>query len=354
MTSYAVKDLAALVGGAVEGDGAKQITGLSGLEEAKAGQLSFYGNPRYKQQYLATQATAVLVDETAPKKDSVTLIRVKQPHLAFAKVAQTFFPPKRHPPGVSPRAFVHPEAKVHSTAAVMAFASVEKGAVVGENTVLHPSAYVGEGATIGKDTVLYPGATVLDGCKVGERCILHSNSVVGADGFGFAFDPEKVKHEKIPQAGIARLEDDVELGACACVDRATLGETVVGQGSKIDNLVQVAHNVTIGPHSILCAQAGVSGSAKVGAGVILAGQVGIAGHISVGNLAKIGAQAGVAQDVDDGATLLGAPAIAHTQYLRSAMVFEKLPELAKELRALKKRIDTLENELSQVRGRASA
>src|SRR5262249_19848828 len=149
----------------------------------------------------------------------------------------------------------------------------------------------------------------------------------------------KVKHEKIPQAGIARLEDDVELGACACVDRATLGETVVGQGTKIDNLVQVAHNVTIGPHSILCAQAGVSGSAKVGAGVILAGQVGIAGHISVGNLAKIGAQAGVAQDVDDGATLLGAPAIQHTSYLRSAMVFEKLPELAKELRALKKRID---------------
>ena len=349
-----VQELAALVGGVVEGDGARAIVGLSGLEEAHDGQLSFFGNPRYKQQYLATHASAVLVDDAAVSRAGPTLIRVKQPHLAFAKIAQAFFPPRRHAPQVSPRAFVHPEAKVHSTAAVMAFAVVEKGAVVGENTVLHPSAYVGEDARIGRDCVLYPGATVLERCVVGERCILHPHAVVGADGFGFAFDAEKVKHEKIPQAGIARLEDDVELGACSCVDRATLGETVVGQGTKIDNLVQVAHNVTIGPHSILCAQAGVSGSAKIGAGVMIAGQVGVAGHLTVGNLAKLGAQAGVAKDVADGATLLGAPAIHHTDYLRSAMVFEKLPELAKELRALKKRIDVLEHELAQKQGRASA
>ncbi len=349
-----VDELARLVGGVVEGDGTRVITGLSGLEEAGPAQLSFFGNPRYKAAFLATQAGAVLVDESAVPPAGTTVIRVKLPYLAYAKVAQAFFPPKRHAPGISPRAEVHPTAQVHSTATVMAFAVVGPGAVVGEGAVLHPSAYVGENARVGKGSLLYPGAVVADGCVVGERCILHPNAVVGADGFGFAFDPDAVKHEKIPQAGIARLEDDVELGACACVDRAALGETVVGTGTKIDNLVQVAHNVTIGPHSILCAQAGVSGSAKVGAGVVMAGPVGIAGHITIGNLAKLGAQAGVAQDVPDGATLLGAPAIHHTNYLRSAMVFERLPELAKELRGLKKRIDELERELHEKQGRASA
>jgi UDP-3-O-[3-hydroxymyristoyl] glucosamine N-acyltransferase len=353
-TGRPVGELAQLVGGTVEGDPALRIRGLSGLEEAQEGQLSFFGNARYKQAYLATRASAVLVDASAPPRAGLTLVRVKQPHLAYAKVAQAFFPPRRLPPGVSPRAEVHPKAQVHSTATVMAFAVVEEGATVGEGVVLHPGCYVGPQASVGKGSVLYPGAVVAERCVVGERCILQPNAVVGADGFGFAFDAEAVKHEKIPQAGIARLEDDVELGACSCVDRATLGETVVGQGTKIDNLVQVAHNVTIGPHTILCAQVGISGSVKVGAGVVMAGQAGVAGHLTIGNLVRLGAQSGVAHDVPDGATLLGAPAFHHTQFLRAAMVFEKLPEMARELRGLKKRIEELERELAQGTGRASA
>lgn len=335
-------ELAALVGGSVEGDSALQIQGVAGLEEATPGQLSFYGNSRYQRALLKTRASAVLVGADVPASTRTAWVRVKNPHLAFARISQAFYPPRSYSPGQSERAAIHPEAQVHPQATVMAFATVERKAEIGARAVLHPGVYVGENAQVGEDSVLHSNVTLSAGCIVGRRCIVHAGAVIGADGFGFAFDSEKPEHVKIPQVGIARLEDDVELGACSCVDRATLGETVIGRGSKIDNLVQVAHNVTIGPLSILCAQVGISGSSKLGQSVVLAGQAGVAGHLSIGNLARIGPQAGLAQDVPEGGTASGTPAFGHQAWLRSSSVFQKLPELQKELRALKKRIEELE------------
>jgi UDP-3-O-[3-hydroxymyristoyl] glucosamine N-acyltransferase len=339
-----VGDIAALVGGQVDGDAGLTISGVSGLEAAQAGQLSFYGNQKYKAALEATKASAVLVPEDAPPRGSRTQIRVKNPHLAFARVAQVFHPKKQHAPGRSPQAFVHPEATVDASATIMAHAYVAKGAKVGARAVLYPGAYVGEEARVGDDTVLSPNVAVMDRCVVGARCLLHAGAVVGADGFGFALDLSVPEHVKIPQAGIARLEDDVELGACTCVDRATTGETVIGHGTKIDNLVQVGHNSVVGPLSILCAQVGLSGTTTLGQGVVLAGQVGTAGHLHIGDLAKVGAQAGVMNDVEPGATVLGAPAMPHKDFLRSAALFAKLPELNRELRELKKRLEQLEKE----------
>ncbi|MFL5320370.1 MAG: UDP-3-O-(3-hydroxymyristoyl)glucosamine N-acyltransferase [Myxococcaceae bacterium] len=344
MKARSLKDVAAHVGGELVGNPELEISGVNGLEEASSGQLSFYGNTRYRKQFEATKASAVLVGRDGTKRDGVSLIRVDNPHLAFAKVSQLFHPRPEYQPGISTRAFVHVEARVHPAATVMHGATVEAGAVVGARSVIFPGSYVGDHAVVGEDCLVYPNVTIREGCRIGHRCILHAGSVIGADGFGFAFDLETPAHVKIPQAGIVRLEDDVELGACSCVDRATVGETVIGKGTKIDNLVQIAHNVTVGPLTIICAQAGVSGSTEIGTGVVLAGQVGVVGHIRVGDMVKVGAQSGVAHDVEDGQVVSGSPAMPHKDWLRMSAAADKLPELLKELRALRKRVDELEKE----------
>ncbi len=340
-------ELAAHVGGELLGDPGLLIHGLNGLEEAGPGDVSFYGNPRYRRQFEATRASAVLVGSDAPPRDGVALVRVSNPHLAYAKLLSLFHPVSRPAPGVRPGAWVHPEATVHPEASVLSGATVERGAQVGARTVLYPGAYVGEHARVGEDCVLYPNVTVRERCVIGARVILHASCVVGADGFGFAFNPEGAEgpeHFKIPQVGIVRLEDDVEVGACTCIDRATVGETVVGRGSKLDNLVQLAHNVKVGAMSLICAQAGVSGSAELGVGVVLAGQVGVVGHIRVGDLAKVGAQSGVAHDVEDGQVVSGSPAVPHREWLRASAAAGQVADLLKEVRALRRRVEVLEKE----------
>ncbi|QSQ14653.1 UDP-3-O-(3-hydroxymyristoyl)glucosamine N-acyltransferase [Myxococcus landrumensis] len=340
-------ELAAHVGGELLGDSEQLIHGLNGLEEASPGDVSFYGNTRYRRQFEATRASAVLVGGDVSPRDGVALVRVPNPHLAYAKLLHLFHPTPRPAPGIRPGAWVHPEATVHPEAAVMAGATVEAGAKVGARSVLYPGAYLGEHAEVGEDSVLHPNVTVREGCIVGSRCILHSASVVGADGFGFAFNPEGEagpEHYKIPQVGIVRIEDDVELGACSCIDRATVGETVVGRGTKVDNLVQIAHNVKIGALSLICAQAGVSGSAEIGMGVVLAGQVGVVGHIRVGDMAKVGAQSGVAHDVPDGQVVSGSPAVPHKEWLRASAAVNQVADLLKEMRALRRRVELLEKE----------
>jgi UDP-3-O-[3-hydroxymyristoyl] glucosamine N-acyltransferase len=340
-------ELAAHVGGELLGDAGLLIHGLNGLEEAGPGDVSFYGNTRYRRQYEATRASAVLVGADAPPREGVALVRVPNPHLAYAKLLSLFHPASRPAPGVRPGAWVHPEATVHPEASVLPGATVERGARVGARTVLYAGAYVGEHAQVGEDCVLYPNVTVRERCVVGARVILHASCVVGADGFGFAFNPEGEhgpEHYKIPQVGIVRIEDDVEVGACTCIDRATVGETVVGRGSKLDNLVQLAHNVKVGPMSLICAQAGVSGSAELGMGVVLAGQVGVVGHIRVGDLAKVGAQSGVAHDVEDGQVVSGSPAVPHREWLRASAAVGQVADLLKEVRALRRRVEMLEKE----------
>ena len=340
-------DLVSHVGGELLGDPELLIHGLNGLAEAGAGEISFYGNARYRKDFEASRASAILVSADVPAREGVSLVRTANPHLAFARLSQLFHAQRLPAAGISERAHVHPEAEVHPDATLFAGATVERGSKVGAGSILYPGAYVGEGASIGRDSILYPNVTVRERCVVGDRVILHASSVIGADGFGFAFNPEGEQgpeHFKVPQVGIVRIEDDVEIGACSCIDRATLGETVIGRGTKVDNLVQIAHNVHVGPLGLICAQAGVSGSAELGTGVVLAGQVGVVGHIRVGGLAKVGAQSGVAHDVADGQVVSGSPAVAHRDWLRNSAALGQVADLIKEVRTLKKRVQALEQE----------
>ena len=340
--AFSLGELAALVSGVVEGDAALRIDGVRGLEEAAPGHLSFFGNQKYKKELLATRASAVLVGPDAPARTTAAYVRVGNPHLAFARIAQAFHPPKRYTPGIAPGAHVDATAKVDPGATVMAGASVLAHATIAAGAVLYPGVCVGEGASVGAGSVLKANVVIADGCVVGARCLLHPGCVVGADGFGFAFDLQKPEHVKIPQAGLVRVGDDVEIGACTCLDRATIGETVIGHGTKIDNLVQVGHNCTIGPLTILCAQVGLSGSTELGSGVVMGGQAGSAGHLRIGDMAKVGAQSGVMSDVADGDQVIGSPVQPVKDWLRSMAVVAKLPELSRHLRELEKRLQALE------------
>ncbi|MGA9522319.1 MAG: UDP-3-O-(3-hydroxymyristoyl)glucosamine N-acyltransferase [Myxococcaceae bacterium] len=350
--SRTLAELARAVGGELlSGDPSLPIRGVNVLSDAGPGDLSFYGNTRYRRALDDTRASAVLINGEPPvSREGLAWVRVGNPHLAFARVSALFHPRPRFAPGIHPQAHIHPEARVHPDATVMAGATVEQGAEIGARAVLFPGVYVGQGARVGEDTVLHPNVVVREACLVGARVILNAGCVIGADGFGFALDLEVPEHFKIPQAGIVRIEDDVEIGACSCVDRATLGETVIGRGTKIDNLVQIAHNVRVGPLSLLCAQVGVSGSSEIGTGVVLAGQVGVVGHIRVGDMVKVGAQSGVAQDVPDGAVVSGTPAFDHREWLRASAAQQQLGSLVRELRQLRRRVDQLEAEKKEREG----
>jgi len=341
-----LSELALLVGGEVVGDGSRLISGVNGLAEASPNEVSFYANSRYRKGLEVTRAGAVLVESEASvgRRDGMNWVRVKNARLAFAKIAKLFSPKPALGPGIRPGATIDPRAGVDPEAVVMSGATVQRGAKVGARTYLFPGVFLGEEAVVGADCVVYPNVTIRERCLVGSRVIIHSSCVIGSDGFGFAFDPEVPEHCKVPQMGIVRVEDDVEIGACTCVDRATTGETVIGRGTKIDNLVQVAHNVKIGPMTLICGQAGISGSAEIGSGVLLAGQVGVVGHIRIGDLARVGAQAGVAHDVEDGATVSGSPAIEHRQWLKNSAAFPQLATLLREVRQLRKEVERLKRQ----------
>jgi UDP-3-O-[3-hydroxymyristoyl] glucosamine N-acyltransferase len=343
--NLSVAQAASLVKGTVEGLGDLSLSGINTLKEAISGELSFYGNTKYQAEFLASRASAIFVHPDTAPHPSAVLIRVENPHLAFARIAAEFHPPPVFAPGQSPQAFVDTTASVDPSSTVFAGAFIGAHANIGAKAVLFPGAFVGAHAKVGAHSVLYNNATVAERCSVGERCIIHTGAVIGADGFGFAFDNVNLVHVKIPQAGIVRVEDDVEVGANACIDRATTGETVVGRGTKIDNLVQVAHNCTIGPLSIICAQAGLSGSTSLGQGVTLGGQSGTAGHQHIGDLTRVGAQSGVLGDVPAQQTVMGSPAFAVTAFYKAQALFQRLPELFRKLRSLEKTVSALERQL---------
>lgn len=344
----ALGELAQLAGGEVRGDPSLVIRGVAGLAEAGPSDIAFFTNPRYRAQYEATRAGAVIVDAAAAEEKGAppcAKLVARHPYVAFAKISAYFHPPARHPPGVHERAVVEEGAQVDPAARVMPLAYVGRGAIVGPRAVLHPGAVIEAGASIGADTVVHANAVVRERCVVGARCILHPGVVIGADGFGFAFDMEAEEgpvHRKVPQIGIVRVEDDVEIGANTCIDRATLGETVIGRGTKIDDLVMIAHNVRVGPLCILVSQAGVAGSTELGAGVTLAGQAGVVGHLKVGDMARVGAQSGVISDVEPGATVAGSPALPHREWLRVVAAQRQVPDLLREVRELRRRLEALE------------
>ena len=331
-------ELARLVGGRVDGDGALQIRGVNGLAEAGPAEISFLSNPKYAPLLASTKAGAVVVGENVPCP--VAALRVGNPDLAFARIAERFVETLGRPaPGVHPSAVLAPGARIGKDVAIGALSVVEDGASIGDGSVIYPQVYVGAAATIGPACLLWPGVVVRERCQVGARVILHSGVVVGSDGFGFA--TEKGVHHKIPQVGVVVIEDDVEIGANTTIDRARFGRTVVGRGSKLDNLVQVAHNVSIGPGCLIAAQAGISGSTRLGAYVILGGQAGLAGHLEVGDRGVVTAQAGLGKDVPPGVMVGGEHAKELKRHMKELGALGRLPEILEEIRRLRKDVEAL-------------
>ncbi|MBI5070091.1 MAG: UDP-3-O-(3-hydroxymyristoyl)glucosamine N-acyltransferase [Deltaproteobacteria bacterium] len=346
--SFTLAEIAARVGGEVAGDGSVPIGGVAPLEEAGPGTLSFFANKKYRAAFERCRASAVVVEPDEAPAPGRSLLRVANPYLAFAKASTLFHPARTPVAGIDSRASVHASARVDGSAEVMALASVGAGASVGPRTILFPGVVLGEGVRVGADCIVYPNVVVREGCTVGDRVILQPGCVLGADGFGFAFDPQGEgagpRHYKVPQAGVVVVEDDVEIGANTCIDRATLGVTRVGRGTKVDNLVQLGHNVEVGPLSIVCGQVGIAGSTKLGMGVVLGGQAGLVGHLHIGDGAKFGAQCGVMHDVEAGAIMGGTPGRPHAEWLKIEAALGKLPELLKRVRQLEKELAKLKGE----------
>ena len=338
---FSALQIAQMIGGRVEGDEQATVSSFAKIEEGKPGAISFLSNPKYAHYIYDTQSSVVLVDEALQLEHEVkaTLIRVKSAYEAVARLLQLYESMKPKRQGIDPLAFIAPTAEVGEGCYVGAFAYIGDGAKVGKGCQIHPHAVVCENVSVGDDCILYPNAVVYHGCRLGSRVTLHAGCVIGADGFGFA--PTANGYDKIPQIGIVTIEDDVEIGANTCVDRSTMGSTYVRKGVKLDNLVQIAHNTDIGENTVMSAQVGVAGSTKVGQWCMFGGQVGLAGHISVGNHVNLGAQSGVPSSLDDNQTLIGTPVMNTRGYFKSQVIFQRLPEVYKELQALRKEVDEL-------------
>lgn len=341
---FTAKQIAALTGGEIVGDENATVCTFAKIEEGMPGALSFLSNPKYTAYIYETQSSIVLVnsDFVAEKPVKATLIKTANAYESLAKLMMMYESMKPKKCGVSSMASVAATATIGEGVYIGPFVCIGENAVVGDNTIIEANASVGDNASVGNDCILYNGVTIYHDCKVGDRCILHAGSVVGSDGFGFA--PSENGYEKIPQIGIAILEDDVEIGANTCIDRATMGATLIRRGVKLDNMVQVAHNVVIDEYTVMAAQCGVAGSTKVGSWCMVGGQTGISGHIQIGNKVKVGGHSAISNSVKDGKAVMGYPAFDHAQFARASVVFKKLPEIYREIDTLRKEIESLKKQ----------
>lgn len=341
-----IKELAEKIGAAIEGASDAELCGVADLSQAREGDVSFAGS-KYLSKVSSSNATAVIVPgDAAIQAPHPVLLRVADVEATFAEACRYFAPPPVvMPKGIHPQACVSPDAVIGADVSIGAFAVVEAGAEIGDATVLYPQTYIGHSAKVGAECLLYPFASVRERCVLGDRVILHNGAVIGSDGFGYAVDDKGVR-TKIPQTGIVVLEDDVEIGANATIDRARFGQTRLGRGTKVDNLVQIAHNCIIGEHSVLCSQVGLAGTTTLGRHVICAGQAGLAGHLTIGDGAVIGAQAGVPKDLPGGQMYLGAPAIPRMEFGKQVAMVAALPKMREQLKALATKIAELEQKLS--------
>lgn len=344
---FTAQQIAEYTGGTVEGDPNASVNTFAKIEEGKEGALSFLANPQYEHYLYESKSSVVLVnkDFKPTEKVSATLVKVDNAYESVAKLLTLYESMQQRKTGISEQAYIAPSAKIGDNCYIAPFAYIGDNSVVGDGCSIYPHAVIGDNVTIGTDSILYPNVTIYKGCKVGNRVIMHAGSVIGADGFGFAPTPEG--YEKIPQIGIVTIEDDVEIGANTCVDRSTMGTTLIRKGVKLDNLVQIAHNVVVGENTVMSAQVGVAGSAKIGAWCMLGGQVGVAGHLSVGDKTFAGAQSGIAGGnlVKRGnCTVMGYPAIEQKNFARSAAAYKNLPELVSKVEELKREIEELKRD----------
>lgn len=344
VTSMRLREIAELLEGSVVGDAEAEISAILPVEDAAPGAIAFISNRKYVRSLPTTLASAVLVSPelvSVPRPEGTSLVVLDDPYMGFTKLLRHWTHVPRAVSGVSERAYVDPSASLGEGVNAYPGAYVGPGAVIGARVDLHPGSYVGEGASVGEDSILGPNAVLHHGCVIGERCHIYAGAVIGSDGFGFAPDRVTGLHLKIPQIGRVVIEDDVEIGANSTIDRAAMGETRVGRGTKIDNLVQLGHAVQVGMGCFLVSQSGVSGSSKVGHGVTIAGQAGIAGHVTIGDGAVIGAKAGVHANVPAGGTMLGSPAFDGKKAKRSLAAIRTLPELRKRMRDAERAIVAL-------------
>ncbi len=340
---FTAKQIAEFIGGKVEGDENASVNTFAKIEEGKKGAISFLSNPKYLHYIYDTESSIVLLNEDVQLEKPVkaTLIRVKDAYESVAKLLQLYTSMQPKKVGIDSLAFIHPSAKVGKDCYIGPFVAIGPDVVIGDGCVIHPHATIGEKASVGNNTEIYSNAVIYHHCKVGNNCVLHAGCVIGADGFGFA--PNTEGYDKIPQIGIVTIEDNVEIGANTCVDRSTMGSTVIRKGVKLDNLVQIAHNVEVGENTVMSAQVGVAGSTKIGSWCMFGGQVGLAGHISIGDKVFLGAQSGVPGNIKGDQTLIGTPPMEPKAYFKSQAIFRRLPDMYKEINELKKQIEELKN-----------
>jgi UDP-3-O-[3-hydroxymyristoyl] glucosamine N-acyltransferase len=340
-----LRDLAERLHCRLEGDGDLDITRVTGIEDAGPGDLTFLANPKYASLVTQTRASAIIVAENAPPAPCA-MLRSEHPYRSFADALGVLGRNEQPAPGIHPSAIVAPDARLGADVSIGPLAVVGAGAEIGDRVVLHAHVVVGPGARIGPDSILHPRVSLRDRSVLGARVIVQDGAVIGSDGFGFVTDGDGL-HHKIPQQSVVVVEDDVEIGANTTIDRPAVGETRIGRGTKIDNLVMIAHGVQIGEGTILAAQVGIAGSSKLGRGVVLAGQVGVAGHIEIGDRARATAQTGIPNSVEPGALVSGYPAIDNREWLKAVAVFRTLPELKRRLGDLVGRLEALEKKIVQ-------
>lgn len=336
-------ELAEKFGGEIVGNPDKIINGIAPFDEAGVDDITFADSPKILKRISRTEAGAVLVpknfDPALEHAVPTNLIRSDNPRLAFAKIMNLYFPGPLPFGNISPKASVGENVSLGIDVSIGSFSVIEDNVTIGSRVAIHPQVVIGSGVTIGDDVIIYPNVSVLARCVIGSRVIIHSGTVIGSDGFGFVPDGEM--HYKIPQLGIVQIDDDVEIGACNTIDRATFGRTWIKKGVKTDNHVQIAHNVMVGENTLIVAQVGIAGSARIGKSVVLAGQAGIGGHISIGDYTTVGPQAGVTRSVPNGKVVSGTPEMPHKLWLRVSQVIPRLPELKRKIADLEKRLDGL-------------
>lgn len=342
--------IAEMVGGTIKGDGDVSLEGVAGFDNAGPQDITYAGSAAYMKRLGETKAAAILVAPNAPGDSGEIdcygkiLILVARPDVAFARISAAFHPAARPIEGISPSALMGQRFNCGDDVSICPGVVIGDDVVIGRGVILYPGVVLGNKVRIGDEVVLYPNVSILERCEIGSRVIIHAGTVVGSDGYGFAFDGKK--HHKIPQIGIVQIDDDVELGACNTVDRATFGKTWIKRGVKTDNMVHIAHNVEVGEHTLLVAQVALGGSVTVGNYAVLAGQVAVAEHVEIGNRVMIGGKSGVGKSIPDGEIVSGSPAIPHRVWLRASNVIPKLPDMSKKIHEMEKRIEELEKALT--------
>lgn len=338
---FTAKQIADFIGGKVEGDINATVNTFAKIEEGTKGAISFLSNPKYIHYIYDTQSSIVLInnDVELERPVSTTLIRVENAYECVAKLLQLYDAARPKKQGIDSLAFISPKATIGDNVYIGAFAYIGDNAVIGNGTMVYPHATIGDNVKIGEKCKIYPNVVIYEGCKLGNEVTIHSGSVIGADGFGFA--PNTEGYAKIPQIGIVTIEDNVEIGANTCIDRSTMGSTIIRKGVKLDNLIQVAHNVEIGENTVMSAQVGIAGSTKIGSWCMFGGQVGLAGHITVGDKTFLGAQSGVPGNIKGDQTLIGTPPMEPKAYFKSQAIFRKLPDMYKQINELQKQLDEL-------------